>query len=222
MLRQTLGITALALAAAAAAPARADIMRWFWEVEVNGEAVDADEPIVVDVGDQLDIVLWAGFEPYRSGFSGSAFAVDADGEFFVTGVVTIDEAAGYGRNPLLAELTNAPGTIADTDDDGVWDAIDNIGVLQLPMYWEDNGDWRDPLPVYAMRWDVMSVPTQRTTLTRGATSDGMLFSTVYSDIYGNSTDYEEINSTVIIVPTTGTAVVMIAAVGMRCRRIRRG
>ncbi len=220
MFRRTLGITTLALAAAAA-PTRADIMHWFWEVEVNGEAVDSGQPVVVAVGDRVDIALWAEFDPYRAGFSASVFAIDVDPELFVAGAVNIDEASGFGRNPLLAELSDRSGTPTDTDNDGALDSIDDIEVWQLPMFWEDNGDWRDPLPIYAIHWDVLATPTTPIQLERGATSDGRVFSTVYWDIYGNSSEYDELNTPLVIVPTPGTSLMGVVAIGAACRRVQR-
>jgi hypothetical protein len=220
MNRAIASIVLVSAVAGTAATAHADIMEWYWAVEVNGRAVDASRPVVVQTGDNVDIELWALFDPYGAGFAGSLFAIATDEELHVSGRVNIDEDAGYGRNPLLAELTNGPGTMFDADGDDVPDLIDAIEVFQMPMYWEDNGDWSDPISVYSMGWTVTSELDDPISLLRAATADGTLISTIYTDVYGSTSDCEDRNATLTFIPAPATAVVCATGL-LFCSRRRR-
>jgi len=197
MFRRTLGITTLALASAAA-PTRADIMHWFWEVEVNGQAVDAQRPIVVTPQDQVDIELWAEFDPHRDGFAGAGFAISTGDTLFESGDVlhTLDD--GYGLNPYLSAF-GQNGFLADEDGSGSFDRIDDIVAFQLHPEWGVGFDRSNPILVYSMGWNVLLPIAERFRIAQVPTLDGHFGGGVWVDAY-TTLDYPMQSEVLIIVP----------------------
>jgi hypothetical protein len=218
MFTRTLGIATLALAAAAA-PARADIMHWFWEVEVNGEAVDATRPIGVVPGDQVDIQLRAQFDPYRDGFAAAEFGIATGGQFFECGTVNIDLSDGYGLNPYLAWQSGLPGEFADADGDGITDTIDDIVPLQFHPDWGYAFDDSNPVDVYRIGWEVQSSVRAPFTLNHQPTLSGRFYSGVWVDPY-TPLDYTPSSDQLMFVPTAGSSVVLVIAMAAVSRRPR--
>lgn len=217
MLRQALGITTLALAAAAA-PTRADIMHWFWEVEVNGEAVDAGKPIGVVPGDQVDIQLRAQFDPYRDGFAGAEFAIATGEQFFECGAVNVDLSDGHGLNPYLV-WSGLFGEFADADGDGITDTIDDIVALQFHPDWGYAFDESDPVDVYRIGWEVQSSVRESFTLTHAPQLSGRFYSAVWEDPY-TTIDYTPNSDQLVFVPTAGSTGVLVIAMVAVLRRSR--
>jgi hypothetical protein len=201
MLQRTLGITTLALAAAAA-PTRADIMHWFWEVEVNGQAVDASRPIAVEAGDHLNLRLSASMSPGREGFAESYFAITLDEQFFLTGAVDI-ESSGYGLSERLDDYSAGIGRIADADGNGRADMIDDINPFQVPnRIPPHNTDMSNPIFVYAFGWTMLpdgeiNAPI---TIARAPTLAGDFVNAVYLDGWGARAEYDSQSDQVVIVP----------------------
>ena len=201
MFTRTLGIATLALAAAAA-PARADIMHWFWEVEVNGLAVDATRPVVVAAGDSVDIALRSTWDPHRWGLAESVFSIHAGDHFFdVAAAIDIDESRGYGRHPAFTSADDFGGGLVDTDNSGSADVIDLIWLSQLPpMFGHD--DQSNPLRAYSLRWDIRVDLAEQAVLERVPTFvDALLIDRVYSSPQGGYADYDATSSLVVFVPS---------------------
>jgi len=217
MFRRTLGITTLALASAAA-PTRADIMHWFWEVEVNGQAVDVGRPIGVVPGDQVDIELWAHFDPYRDGFAGAEFAVATGGQFFESGTVSIDLSDGYGLNPRLA-WSGLFGELADSDGDGTTDIIDDIVALQFHPDWGYAFDDSDPIHVYRIGWVLHSPLRGSVTLAHTPQLSGRFHRAVWDDPY-TAIEYTPSSDSLVFVPSAGSTCAFVLAGAVRMRRHR--
>ena len=179
--------------------AHADIMHWFWEVEVNGAGVDATQPVHVRAGDSVDIELWAEWDPVGEGFAWSDFAISTGDDFFTHGIVEIDEGLGYGRNEALRAYY-FPGTPIDTGGSPAPDIIDLIDVFQFPSFFNSMGDWRHPLFIYAIGWDITEELDADIELHRAPTSAGQLFSGVYQSVYGDLVLYGESNDVLRFVP----------------------
>ncbi len=221
MNRRLLGAWIIA-AAALALPANADIMHWYWQVEVNGWTADASRPIVVGAGDEVEIELWAEYEPYRGGFAGSIFALDLGNRFLTLGDLTIDELLGFGRNDQM-RLVHRPGTLFDADGDGRQDMVDAIEVFQFPQGFNSGGDWSNPVMIYSLRWDLETTPASNVYVNRAATSGGDLFSSVYSDQFGTEVfSYDEWSRTLVFVPTPWSVFLIFTGVGASSVRRRRG
>lgn len=218
MLNKTLGIATLALAAAAATT-RADIMHWFWEVEVNGEAVDATRPVVVEAGDSVDISLWSTWDPHRWGLAESAFAIATGDHFFeVAALVSFDESLGYGRNPAFGHADNFSGQTRDTDGTGEWDTIDLIWMFQLPPLF-GHDDQSNPLKAYTLRWELEEDLSESVSLARAPTvDDGWFINRVYGSEFGGYVDYSTLDDTVVFVPAPLSWIVLLAWLPLQKRR----
>ncbi len=220
MCRQLLGAWIIA-AAALALPAHADIMYWYWQVEVNGQTADASRPIVVGAGDEVEIELWAEFDPYREGFAFMYLGLATVDEFFEIGEVNINESEGYGRNRALRHL-GGRGEFVDTKGGPAPDFIDGIVGYQPPRFYNSEGDWRNPLPIYRIGWSVLSELDREIPLQPTATTSGERLSHVYLvDEWGESTDYMNIDEVVRFVPTPGGLGVLLVASLLHMRRRER-
>ncbi len=217
MFRRTLGIATLALAAAAA-PTRADIMHWFWEVEVNGEAVEVGSPIGVVPGDQVDIELWAHFDPYRDGFAAAEFAVVTGDRFFESGRVSVDYSEGYGLNPYLT-LGGKNGKFADSDGDGTADIVDDIVAFQLHPDWGSAFDPSEPVLVYGIGWQLDSMLDGSVVLAHTPQLSGRFHSAVWDDPY-TAIEYTPSSDSLVFVPSAGSTCALVLAGAIRMRRHR--
>ncbi len=220
MFTRTLRLATLAFAVAVA-PTRADIMRWFWEVEVNGEAVDATQPIPVGVGDNLVIELWAEMIPGRWGFAESHFSLLADDSLFTQGVVNIDPADGYGVGHTLDDYVPGDGEIVDSDGNGISDTIDGIHALQMPIEIPPNNtDMSNPIQAYSLAWSVTASVDSRLEVIRQPTLRGEFVNAVYLDGWGARAEYISLDDTLCFVPSAGSVVPMLLSfvVAFRIRR----
>lgn len=202
--------------------ARADVMHWFWDVEVNGHLADESRPVPVEAGDRVEIALWADFDPYRAGFAAAVCAIDTDDALFLTGDVNIDPAEGYGLNPDLLAL-GENGMIVDSDASGAADVIDAIVGFQLARGWGGNFDPSNPIRVYRFGWTLTDTPSGEIRLHHSPTLDGQFSSSVYLDDFGNAVEYPTASDVLVIVPAP--SVVLICAAGaspLGTRRRRSG
>lgn len=211
MLTRTLGIATLALAAAAA-PARADIMHWFWEVEVNDQPVDARSPVAVEVGDLVEIDIWTEFTPYHEGFAWAVFSVHASDDFFRNGEVSIDRWRGYGLNTDLDGFGD-PGFFADADSSGYWDTIDHVVPAQFPPFFNSEFDPSNPLRTYRIGWTVESSDFERIELSHGTSLAGEYGAAVYFDPFGAFAVYDSTSTTLVIVPSPHS--LLVVCLGLR-------
>lgn len=220
MLTRWLAIGILA-ATLLAGSAHADIMHWYWEVEVNGQAVDATQPIVVGAGDQVDIELWADWKPHRWGFAAGYFSISTQDAFFEAAeFVNIDEDDGFGRNPSFADLQTENGTFMDSDTSGQMDVIDAIGVSQLPFFINDTYDSGNPLPFYRIRWSLASDLSKQVSLIRSPTVvHGYLVDQVFADKWGTYLDYTPDDERLIFVPEPPVVIILCLLLATQPRRI---
>ena len=196
----------------AAAQARADIMHWYWQVEVNGQAADANQPIVVGAGDEVGIELWAEWEPRGEGIATAVFSISAGDHFFeVASSVDVREEQGLGRNPTLSGESSANGTFIDTDESDQYDVIDWIDVGQLPRFFGQEFDDSNPLAVYALLWTIdrpveYSIVVQRTDIVQWGFAR---YQQVYLDEWGNGRDYDHAEDRLVFIPSPGNAVIIL-------------
>ncbi len=222
MLTRLLAIGVLT-AALLAANAHADIMHWFWEVEVNGQAVDATVPIVVGAGDQVDIELWAEWEPHRYGFAVGEYAISTGDDFFVVAnEVNIDPWDGYGPAGRLGGW-GYDGTAADADENGIFDTIDTIVNMQIPPAFNGSFDESNPLQLYRIGWTLETTPSIPISLVRTPWLDGWSRTWVFTDPWGAVAEYEDVTESVMFIPAPSVLGLLIAwAVGGGHHRRRLG
>ena len=198
------------------AAAQADIMHWYWEVEVNGQAVDTGQPVVVRTGDHVDIELWAEFDPYREGFAAGHFSIAANDRFFSSGTVTIDPQQGYGLNPYLLTL-GENGVLTDSDNSGIPDTLDSVLGFQLARGWGTGFDSSNPIQVYRVGWVLEEPLTLLTELYHGPTLDGDFWNAVYIDDF-TTTDYSALSDSLVFIPAPCAAAVLALSAGALLRR----
>lgn len=218
MLARMLGLGAL-IVTLAAAQARADTIHWYWQVEVNGQAVQTDRPIGVNPGDNVDIQLMADYDPYGSGFAYAIFGLETIDEFAEIGDVNISTRDGYGLNRVLLQ-GGGPGEFVDTDGGGTPDFIDDIVGFQAPMAFNSEFDGRDPLPVYRIGWSIHTAVGSEIPLRPVATLSGERLSHIYTTNWGESSDYTEVDEVVRFVPAPG-GVGTFLFIALLCVRSRR-
>ncbi|MDQ7014647.1 MAG: hypothetical protein Q9O74_12250 [Planctomycetota bacterium] len=212
MYRQLFGAWIIA-AAALALPANADIMHWYWQVEVNGQTADASKLIVVGAGDEVEIELWAEWEPQGEGIATAVFSISVGDQFFeVASSVDISEENGFGRNPTLSNESTASGTFLDTDGSDMYDLIDWIDVGQLPRFFGQEFDDSNPLPVYSLLWVVdrpIEVPivVQRADIVQWGFAR---YQQVYLDEWGNGKNYDHSEDRLVFVPAPGNAIIILS------------
>jgi hypothetical protein len=195
-------------------------MHWYWEVEVNGQSVDASRPVVVTGGDHVEIDLWADFDPYGAGFAAAHFAVRTGDEFFALGPVNTDPSDGYGLNGNLDGL-GEQGMLVDSNGDGAIDAIDGILPFQLPHAFNSEYDFSDPIRIYGLGWTPSDAPTSRIVLLHGPTLGGESLNRVYLDAFGRFSDYGSVADMLVFIPCPSGAVVILAGAVIAIRRNRR-
>ncbi len=206
-------------AAALALPANADIMHWYWQVEVNSQPADASKPIVVGAGDEVEIELWAEWSPQGAGFAWSWFSIATGDAFFeASSEVNISESSGYGRNPSLSVLSSTNGTFTDTDGSGTADQIDWIDVGQLSRRFGHFDD-SHPMLIYSFAWvlgESINVPVviERTDV---FLRDTDRFQIVYTDDLGNQSEYDHIEESLIFVPAPSSVLALMCVVLLRNR-----
>ncbi len=219
MCRRLFGAWIIA-AAALALPAHADIMYWYWQVEVNGETADASKPIVVGAGDEVEIELWAEWEPRGAGFAASAFSISVGDQFFqVASSVDISEDRGLGRNPSLSALSDENGMFVDTLNSGTFDQIDIIYAAQLaPFYGLFDDSY--PMRVYSVEW-ILSQDlgdAVRLERTNPFSVNAERYQLIYTDIWGNIAEYEHNEDTLMFVPTPPSLLVLAYCLPLSRRR----
>ncbi|MDQ7012795.1 MAG: hypothetical protein Q9O74_02730 [Planctomycetota bacterium] len=219
MNRRFLGAWIIA-AAALALPAHADIMHWYWQVEINGQAVETNRPIGVNPGDNVDIELMAEYDPYGSGFAWAVFGLETVDEFFEGGEVNISTQDGYGLNRVLRQL-GWSGEFVDSKGGPAPDFIDNIEGFQLPRGFGSDFDGRNPLMVYRIGWSVQSELDRVIPLRPTSTLSGDRISKVYITDWGEANDYMNIDEVVRFVPTPGGLGVLLVASLLHMRRRER-
>ena len=212
----------MAAVAAAGSPAHADIMHWYWEVEVNGAGVDATQPVHVRAGDHVDIELWAEWTPRAHGFANAIPSISTGDVFFALAqFVNIDEQQGYGRNPTLSDFTINSGDILDSDNSGIPDIIDFISLAQLPENMNANYDDSNPILGYRIGWALAATPGSGITLLRVPPLDypTEFPDTVYTDPFGGMVEYATVADPLVFIPSP-SGLVLFALVLFRPRRHR--
>lgn len=212
-------ILCIGVVAIAAAQTRADIMHWYWQVEVNGQAVNADRPIGVNPGDNVDIELIADYDPYGSGFSWAYFGLETIDEFAEAGNVNINTQDGYGLNRALRSF-GWSGEFVDTMGGPAPDFIDNIEGFQLPPGFNSIFDGSNPLMVYRIGWIVHSELDSVVPIRPTSTQSGDRISQVYVTDWGEANDYMNVDETVRFMPAPGGAGVFVFVVLSQVRRRR--
>ena len=221
MNRRLLGAWIIA-AAALALPAHADIMYWYWQVEVNGETADASRPIVVGAGDEVEIELWASMDPELEAIASAAFALRFGDSLLSVGDLNINPDHGNGLSPAFLAF-GMNGVPIDTTGDGVPDTIDDIEAWQFskifgePFYNDSN-----PVKVYSLGWALSQPPAEPITFRHTPTTAGRYESRVYTDVFGDSRVYSNTSDQLVFVPTPVSIAVFIIAICGNSRRCRNG
>ena len=175
---------------------------------------------MVGAGDQVDIELWAEFDPYREGFAAAVFSIGTGDHFFTIGDVNIDPLDGYGLNPLFLSLGDN-GTVTDSDHSGVIDIVDDIFAFQLASGWGVDFDASNPIQVYSFGWKVAQTPTMSVDLIHGPTLNGEFNNAVYLDDFGEYTEYQPVSEILRFIPTPPTCGVIGCAMFLAMSNRRR-